>query len=243
VRSSTLKAEIIALIALQDMVNLRLSSRTWAIACTPFVFRDGLTIRPYGNGMQNFNEICSQPRFANQIKHLSISVHELDHEPLKPWMIEAHNLPLEEIDPGDFLKHLSRPAPCCYDAKLFSETFPQLRRLRSVSITSAAGVFRRNYFQENSPIYPPWTILYDSTHNKNYHHLQHDHVSVSTFSAFQHTIPHVMSNESLTLHLKVLCLTRTETLTILRNSRYFFDHVRLILRFLGHLLQLDSSWS
>lgn len=99
--SSRLKVEIITLIALQDMVNLRLSSRTWTIACTPFVFRDGLTIRPYGNGMQNFNEICSQPRFANQIKHLSISVHELDHEPLKPWMIEAHNLPLEEIDPGD----------------------------------------------------------------------------------------------------------------------------------------------
>jgi hypothetical protein len=156
--------------------------------------------------MQDFNEICSQPRFANQIKHLSISVYELDHEPLKPWMIEAHNLPLERDRSRGLCKAPLSAVPCCYDAKLFSEAFQQLRRLRSVSITSAAGVFGEITFKKNSPIYPPWTILYDSTHNKSYHHLQHDHVSVSTFSAFQHTIPHVMSHESLTLHLKVLCL-------------------------------------
>jgi len=78
-----LKLHFVQFLEVNDLVNLRGTSRAWSVICTKEVFRDGLTIRPHYNDMERLLRISECSWLAKSVEKVVILVGDMETSELE----------------------------------------------------------------------------------------------------------------------------------------------------------------
>ena len=73
-----LKLYIVDFIRINDLVNLRRTSRVWSDVCTRGLFRDGVIVRPHHHDMERLLKISECPWLAKGVEKVVILVGDMD---------------------------------------------------------------------------------------------------------------------------------------------------------------------
>jgi len=73
-----LKIYFTQFLQVNELVNLRSTSRLWSIICTEEVFRNGITIRPHYNDMERLLKISECSWLAKSVEKVVILVGDMD---------------------------------------------------------------------------------------------------------------------------------------------------------------------
>ena len=77
-----LKIHIFSHLSTKDVIQVRLTSRSWAIFGAEHLFKDGVTIRPQRNDMQRLKRISEHALISLSVKSLTIYTGDVDPMPL-----------------------------------------------------------------------------------------------------------------------------------------------------------------